>query len=250
MKKWLGLGLALSLMLMPAPTMVRAETSLGVGFAVGVSPYRDYDTNWSFFPIIRYENDLIYVRDLSLGLKLYDTEPLELSVFLAYDPTHFTNGDSSDRRLRRLKDRREGLLVGGRADWASPVGDFHLTLGGDISGHSQGLVGRLAYSKSFQYDVFTLTPHLGLVWHSDDYNNYYYGVSNRESLVSGLRPYQADAAFAPFVGFSASLPLGDEERWRLFLSGEVQALPSEIKDSPMVDRSYTYHLGTGISYGF
>lgn len=248
MKKWLWLSLALALL--TAPVRVQAETSLGVGLAVGVTPYRSYDTNWRFFPVIRYENDLIYVRDLSVGLKVYDTEPLELSVFLAYDPTHFTNGDSSDRRLRRLKDRREGLLAGGRAGWASPIGDFNLTLASDISGHSQGLVGRLAYSKAFQLEPVTLTPQLGVSWASDDYNDYYYGVSPEEARASGLRAYKSEAAFAPFAGLSASLALGPDKKWRLFLSGEVKALPSKIKDSPMVDRSYTYGLASGISYGF
>lgn len=248
MKKCFGFCLAMALMLTPA--RAQAETYLGLGYAMGVSPYRSYDTQWSFFPIIHYENELIYIRDLSVGLKLYDTEPLELSVFLAYDPTSFDTDDVGDRRMRRLKNRREGLLAGGRAAWSGPVGDIHLSLAGDISGHSQGLIGRLAYLKPFDFETFTLTPHVGLSWASDDYNNYYYGVSRREALASGLRSYQADSAISPFAGLTFSMGLGMEQEWRVFLAGEVKALPSEIKDSPMVDRSYTYHFATGISYGF
>lgn len=242
-----GLALALALLF---PLRAGAETTVGLGYSVGVSPYRDYDAQGRFFPSIRFENEHIYIQDLSLGLKLHEAGPLKLSVFVAYDPTSFDRDDADDWRMRRLDDRREGIMLGGRADWSSAVGLFRLSAAGDVSGHSQGFLWRASFSKSFELDPLTLTPQIGLMWASDDYNNYYYGVSSHESSRTGLRAYEADAAFSPFAGLAASLPLDSARRWRLFAHGEVQALPSEIKDSPMVDRSTTYRLSTGLNYTF
>lgn len=232
------------------PTTGRAEFSIGLGYALGVSPYRDYDTRQSLWPLIAYEGERVYIRDLSLGLKLYEPGPLELSVFLAYDPQNFDPGDSGDFRLRRLDHRRESLLAGGRARWESPVGDFDLSLAGDVSGHSQGLLGRLAYQRSFDFDRLRLTPRAGLYWASEKYNDYYFGVSRREADKSGLKQYQAGAGVSPFLGLGLSLGLDEAEHWRLFGYGEVAALPRAVKDSPMVDRSTTYGLATGVMYTF
>ena len=35
-------------------------------------------------------------------------------------------------------------------------------------------------------DKITIYPELGLRWYNDKYNNYYFGVSERESLRTGI----------------------------------------------------------------
>ena len=227
-----------------------AELTVGLGVGTGTSPYRNYDRKAVPWPMIRYEGERFYIQDLSVGLKLYDQEGLKASVFVAYDPHSFDSGDTSNSRLKRLDDRDEGVLVGGRLSYHHEVGVFSASLAGDVSGHSQGLVGRLAYSHPLDFGQFSLTPHAGVYWHSEKYNDYYYGVSRREAIRSGLPNYEADSAFSPFVGLSAGLRLDEAGRLRVNAFGEVRALPGEVKDSPMVGRSSTYSYGAGVAYTF
>lgn len=234
----------------PQATLAAADLSLGVAYATGNSPYKDYDRQWMVAPLVEYDNGRFYIHNLSAGLRFYNSEDLKLSVFLAYDPTNFDNSDTSDRRLRRLDKRREGLLAGGGANWNTPVGNFGLSLAGDISGHSQGLLGRLAYSYSLDLGRVEFVPQVGTYWASGSYNDYYYGVSRKEAVKSGLAPYEADSAFSPFLGLTINVELDQEEHWEIFWRGEVVSLPSTIKDSPMVDRSSIYNLTAGLTYTF
>lgn len=232
------------------PNMVQAELSLGLAYNTGVSPYKSYDHQWAVVPLIDFENNWFYIRDLSAGFKFHNSESLKLAVFLGYDPMSFDHGQSADRSLRRLNNRHEGILVGGDVQWTSPVGHFSLSLGGDISGHSQGLLGRLAYIYSLDFGTIEFVPQLGAYWSSASYNDYYYGVSGPESLKSGLAGYEAGSALSPFLGLTIDVVLDPEEHWEIFCYGETAFLPSTVKNSPMVNRSRTYSLTTGLTYTF
>jgi outer membrane protein len=143
------------------PGMAGADLSVGLACATGTSPYKDYDRQWSAVPLVDFENDRFYIRDLSAGLKFFSSGELKLAVFLGYDPTSFDGSESSDPGLKRLNKRRDGLMVGGDVQWTSPVGHFSLSLGGDVSGRSQGFRGRLAYIRPLDFGTLEFVPQLG-----------------------------------------------------------------------------------------
>lgn len=242
--------LALTLIICLQGAQALAGGSIGLGYFTGVSPYRDYDRNGTLFPLIHYENEHFYFRGLSLGLKAYEGYDTELSVFLAYNPHKFKASDSSYHRLRRLRDRDDSFMAGGRLSIDKPIGKLGAELAVDVTGHNEGLLGQLRYGYPLELDQLTITPEAGFYWASEKYNNYYYGVSRKEAAVSGLPFYQADAAAYPFGALKADLPLGKEGRLGIFAAAEVVFLPSTIKNSPMVGRSNTYSFGTGARYSF
>lgn len=247
MKKFLTLTF-LFLSLAAAPAL--AGGSLGLGYGFAVSPYKDYDHRHAVIPWINYEHEYFYLRGLSLGVKLYDQNSWELSAFVAYDPQRFRAKDSGDARLKRLDDRDDSFIAGGRAVLHHEVGTFSASLAGDISGHSGGLIGQASYAYPLDLDPLSLIPSVGLYWASEDYNDYYYGVSEKEAARSGLKPYRADAAFSPFAALAADLSLDEDKHFGLFARGEAIFLAPTIKDSPMVGRSVTFGLTTGVRYTF
>lgn len=115
--------------------------SVGAGYAVGVSPYRNHRRLKTLVPLIDFENNRFYFRDLSAGFKFYNSENLKLALFLGYDSTNFDRDESSDWCMKQLNNSHESVLMGGEARWNGPIGHFGLLLGGDLSGHSRGLRG-------------------------------------------------------------------------------------------------------------
>jgi len=242
--------LALTVIICLQAGQALAGGSLGLGFFTGVSPYRDYDNDVTPFPLIHYENEYFYFRGLSLGLKAYEDHDTELSVFLAYNPHKFKASDSNHRRLKRLRNRDDSFMVGGRLSIDKPIGQLSAELAADVTGHNEGLLGQIRYGYPLEFDQLTVTPEVGFYWASAKYNNYYYGVSRKEAARSGLPHYQADAAASPFGALKADLALGEEGRFGIFATSEIVFLPSTIKNSPMVGRSNTYSFGTGVRYSF
>ena len=44
----------------------------------------------------------------------------------------------------------------------------------------------------------TVTPGIGVQWNSENQNEYYYGVSRKESARSGLRGYNPNDSWSPY----------------------------------------------------
>ena len=109
-------------------------------------------------------------------------------------------------------------------------------------------MGDIAYLYRFEFDGFSLTPGVGLLWTSGDYNDYYYGISNKESQKSGLAAYEADDAVSPYLELTADFALS--EHVKMYVTGKVISLGDEIADSPMVDQDAKVVMGTGLSYSF
>jgi outer membrane protein len=69
---------------------------------------------------------------------------------------------------------------------------------------------------------------------SENYQDYYFGVSGPQSRQSGLREYGADGGVQQF-GFTAVGSYDATDRIRLDLVGRYQRLVSDAEDSPLVD---------------
>ena len=224
------------------------EFSIGLGGRVGVTPYKRYDTQWTPFPIVSYEGKYAYVRGFTAGVKLVNLEFLEVSAFVGYDDTSFTSGSSSDRRLRKLSDRHSSATTGLGVRLLTHYGMLHMSGTQDVLGNSNGLTGTIGYMQSLEYGDFELLPAFGVQWNSSKYNDYYYGVNDKESRKSGLDTYDPGGAFSPYVGLTIAYTLTDA--WEIFCSGEVAFLNNAIKDSPMVGRTNTHSFTQGAIFTF
>ena len=224
------------------------EFFIGIGGSVSTSPYKDYDTQWMPLPLVGYEGDYFYLRGLSAGVKFVNLEFLEVSAFAGYDSTSFDSSDTGDRRLKRLHNRYSSAVTGLEARLLTPYGMLHTSGAVDVLGRSNGFKGDAGYKNSFEFGALELVPAAGAYWSSSKYNDYYYGVSDKESRKSGLDDYDAGAGVSPYLGLTIDYSL--TEQWEIFSHGEVVFLNRAVKDSPMVDQSNTRSLTFGVSYTF
>ena len=233
-----------------APADSGAKTEFSVGMAVRVSnaPYKSYSTQWEPVPIISLEHERFYIRDYTAGVKLLNLKYFELSVFGEYDDTDFDASDSSERRMKRLKDRDSSGMLGTEARLITPLGMLHASAARDVLGTSDGWKGAIGYKTVLDYGPMTFIPALGTYWASDRYNDYYYGVSKHPSRKSGVGRYEAKGGFSPYAGLTVDYSFNDT--WDVFCSGEMIFLSDEIQDSTMVDSTRTQSVTAGFMYNF
>jgi len=222
--------------------------SLGAGALVMSEPYRGYQTNVYPAPIINYEDDNFYFRSLTAGYYLWNDRQNQLSVMAYYLPQNFKPGDSDDERMKRLDKRRSTLMAGVAYSHNAEWGTIRTALSADTLNNSNGMLGDITYLHRFMLDSWTIVPGVGVTWSSKNQTDHYYGVSDNESRRSGLDSYTAGNSFAPYVELTANYKFNSN--WNAFMTGRYISLSNEVKDSPMVDKSYTALLLTGVSYNF
>ena len=182
------------------------------------------------------------------GYYLWNDTNDKLSITAYWSPMYFKPGDSDSEQMRRLDKRKSTVMAGLSYVHNTPYGFLRTTIAGDTLDNSNGINWDLARLYRYTNGNLTLTPGIGVEWNSDNQNEYYYGVSRHESRRSGMRSYDPDSSWNPYLELSANYRfLGD---WSVYGVARYTRLSDEITDSPMVDKSRSGLISTGITYTF
>lgn len=244
--KFLAFGVAMASM--SAAALAEGPLSIGVGAGWVDNPYKEYDQKVYPVPVINYEGDNFWVRGLGAGYYVWNDQTDKLSVMAYYLPQYFKPKDSDDEQLRRLDKRKSTMMAGLSYAHFTQYGFLRTSLAGDTLDNNNGIIWDIAWLYRYTNGNLTLTPGIGALWNSDNMNEYYYGVSRKESRRSGLKDYDPEDGWNPYVELTASYRLSDS--WTVYGTGRYTRLSDEIKDSPMVDKSWSGLLSTGVTYSF
>lgn len=227
-----------------------AESNLTLGAGVGVveHPYKNYNAQAYLFPAVSYDGDHFWFRGLGGGYYLWNDAADTLSVTAYWQPLYFKPGDSDNRQLRLLDKRKSTMMAGISWSHHTQYGFLRTTLAGDVLDNSNGIVWDAAWLYRYVNGGFTLTPGVGIEWNSQEQNEYFYGVSRKESARSGLQRYKPDDSWAPYFEISANYRFAGD--WSIYGTARYTRLSDEVTDSPMVDKSWNGLFSTGISYRF
>lgn len=242
--------LTLGVLLATSATAVQAESKLTLGAGVGViqHPYKQYSNDVVPVPVLTYESENFWFRGLGGGYYLWNDGTDQLSLTAYWLPMYFKPSDSDSHKLRRLDSRHSTMMAGVSWFHHTQYGSLRTTLSGDTLDKSNGLIWDLGWIYRYTNGNLTLTPGIGVEWNSDNMNDYYYGVSHKESRKSGLHDYSADGGWNPYLELSANYRfLGN---WSVYGTARYTRLSDEITDSPMVDKSWAGLLSTGVTYTF
>ncbi|MEH6626399.1 MAG: MipA/OmpV family protein [Motiliproteus sp.] len=223
----------------------QSEFSLGLGATVSDSPYRDYDNDPQVIPLINYRSGNFHVRGTELGYQVYkgtgSIEVIGNLNTLEFDP------DDSDS-LSSLDERDMAFEAGVRYR----LENLSITALTDISDTHEGERVNINYAFPLAGNdqQSGLTPAVGLDWQSDDYNNYYYGVSAAESARNGgsIGTYDADSSVNPYIKVDAYYQIAPQ--WTAVANVRYTWLDDNISDSSMVDDDREARASVGLNYKF
>lgn len=163
-------------------------------------------------------------------------------------PLSFDASDSDDRRVKRLDDRK--LSASANLGYAlnTEFGRFQAILGVDVLGRSDGILFTGIYSYPMSFGRTQVIPSVAVTYADANFNDYYYGISAKESARSGLAAYDAGASVTPMLGLHVIHSF--DEHWSVYGSSSLTILAKEAKDSPMVEDKVRFGVGAGVTYRF
>lgn len=234
-----------------------AETSPSYSWGLGLAAmskqqaYAGIDRDNKVVPLIYFENDWVQLMGPRLEIKLPgvewgDDQALAFGVGIEFDGSGYKPGDA--RTLNGMRERKNGFLSGAYMKWSNPLVDVSAEWMIDASNKSEGQRVSVGFERSFNIgERIRLTPGIGFVWLDGSYADYYYGVRNTEARAD--RPaYEVDSTINAKISVRTDYMV--DEHQSAFLSLEHMALGSEIKDSPLTDRSGESMVFLGYLYRF
>ena len=225
--------------------------SLGLGAASMQKAYRGMDRETKLLPMIRYENKYVRISGLGgevklPGLRLSDAQQINFSLLGKMEMAGYEADDSPF--LAGMAERKGGFWAGARAEWENPWATVTAELRGDASGDSKGRAFTLGLKRNWRLGQnFILTPSLAATHYNDKYVDYYYGVRASE-VRPGRAAYRGDAGTNVEVALRGMYMI--DRHHSIIMSLGATRLASEMRKSPLVDRSSENTLLLGYSYRF
>jgi len=229
----------------PPPADSRAWGA-GVMTLYGSNPYKGGDRVFRVLPLLTYVGEKVYVIGPSAGYNLFKNRWVSANVIADY----IFSGDAFDDSpfLDGMEDRRDTLMGGFNAN-VRGIGkwklEFEVTT--DVFGRHEGQEIETSLGYAFRGNRWSLSPSAGLVWHSANYNNYYYGVRPEE--VTDTRPsYEPGSSVEFYAGVFGRVEISDA--WSVLASVRGELLSDDIQDSPIVDKETVTSTFLGLNYAF
>jgi len=221
--------------------------TLGLGLLYKDKPYKGYSSSdkKSAVPIVLYEGEHFFARGGTIGWDFLNSDVLELAIIGQALGDSYEDGDA--RILKNNGDRDQSFGVGGQVSWAPEKLGFKFSVVQDVTDNSDGAqaVGQVFYKYKVN-DSLLISPAASVVWQSDDYNDYYYGVRSRATNAS---PYTADSDINYRLGVLAIYQQPDSH-W-MFMGGlRYEIFGDEITDSTIVSEDEQLSALIGVAYTF
>jgi len=220
----------------------------GLGVLYKDKPYKDYDNDekTNLVPVILYEGESFFVRGSSLGWKFVDNKGLEFAAVGEYLADGYDSSDSD--YLSGMKDRDPSFGVGAHVIWNPEALGFKLAAVTDVTDNSDGTQVRGEVFYKYRTGDWMLKPSAGVVWQSEDYNDYYYGVKASEARP-GRSAYSAGADLNYRLG-AVAVYQEKTSPWMYAAGLRYDIYGSEIEDSPIVDNDNELSAFIGVAYTF
>lgn len=226
-----------------------AELALGIGLASFQNPQKGFDAEQMVMPLVSYRSERLNFQITTLSYRMAELGGVEINALVSGRIQGYEADDS--QYLRGMKTRSDTLDGGISLDWNG----FSLSYKHDLLSKYKGDEVALSYSKGFDLGKLQLMTGAGVTWQSEKLNHYYFGVNASEaqnfvvrgSLFNRTR-YQVDAALIPKVNALGIYSLSTS--WALIGGAEVEFLPEEITDSPIIGEKNAWGVFVGLARSF
>ena len=223
--------------------------ALGTFFLTSTSYYEGIDDFRIIYPAPTLfgsaitSDETFFVRDGDFGLRKRFASGWDLGGLVSFQTLGYGSGASPT--LAGMSRRNWTVQAGVTAGRQIAGIRVDVLAETDILDEHNGQEYTLKLAKVFEWPNLYLVPQVDILYQTADVVNHYFGVRPSEAQP-GRPEYKPGSA----VTYSANLTGAWRwhPKWFVYASGGIDKVPSEIRNSPVVDRDYVWSLSFGIGY--
>ncbi|WP_440053124.1 MipA/OmpV family protein [Pseudoalteromonas sp. T1lg65] len=223
------------------------ELSWGIGLAVISQDqgYIDIGNETTFVPALAIKKGNFSLLGPRVSYKLVEAENYEvaLSGHLRLDGYEADDADF----FKGMEDRDMSFDLGFEVEYDTDFGEFGFEFMHDVTSTHEGYEASISYGIPVRYEDGRVVPYISANFSSEDLVDYYYGVKANEALAN--RPfYEGESTTNIEVGVSSDWFFGKHHMVKADIS--YTSYGSDIKDSPLIDKSGSLQIILGYVYVF
>lgn len=229
----------------------KQEVSVGFGPYIQSQPYKSTSNFVLPSPVIFFDNSLFYVRWSRFGVYFLGDKQDNFAWGLSLTAQPRTLGYApDDSKYLSGMDERKSSFEGGLAFSAKYKNTYiENMLLHDLLGYHKGWLNRTEIGTKYSIGKVNFYPSIVMLYTSDKFMNYYYGVKDSEVNLSLNRPaYKASSGFEYGVQTYIGFPL--TKNFSALFNFRYDRLPKSATNSPLVEDNYIYSGLASILYNF
>jgi len=229
---------------------VKQKITVGAGPYIQSQPYYGVKDILVPSPVIFFDNGIFYMRWSRGGIYFLGekSDTLSWGVSLTAQPRPFGYKASDSPTLRGM-DERKNTLEGGLAFSASYKNRSYIEimLLTDLLDKYDSWILRTEIGDEYTLGKFTFYPSLVLMYESQQFLNYYYGVKTNEATQT-RRAYTTGDGFEIGAQTYIKYPLSGALSVLVNLRADI--IPKTAQNSPIVEDNYIYSGLFSLIYTF
>ncbi len=226
------------------------KVTLGLGAYIQTQPYTDAQSIIVPSPVIFFDNSLFYVRWSRAGLYFLGnkSEDLAWGFSLTAQPRPFGYKPTDSDALKGLNER-ETTFEGGLAFSAASDGKYIEVMAlTDLLKRYESWLIKAEVGDKYSYKKFTFYPSFIISYQSEDFMDYYYGITQEEAKRTTYDYYKADAGFQ--LGLQTYIERPITENLSILFNLRVDLLPQSAQKSPIIQENLIYSGLASLIYTF
>lgn len=219
--------------------------SLGIAAISSDQGYVDVGTETNIVPIIGIQYGNFSLLGPRASYKIFTSDQFEIS---AIGNLRFDGYEAADGEIfTGMEDRDMSFDAGIEAEIDTSFGEFGLGLVHDVTSTHKGFELSASYGVPFMFENGRVMPYIAANYQSEDLADYYFGVQQNEA-TSSRAFYQLDATTNIEIGIGSDWMFNNKHYIKADIS--YASYGSDIKDSPLVDKSGEAQILVGYAYVF
>jgi len=229
----------------------KQKVTIGAGPYFQTQPYKDAQTIFIPSPVIFFDNSLFYVRWSRAGVYFLGDKKDNYMWGFSVTAQPRPNGyKASDSPYLTGMDTRENTLEGGLA-FSAQYDDIYIEVMAltDLLDRYDSWILKTEIGNKYSLGDFSFYPSLIIVYQSDKFVDYYYGIKESEVATS-----RYTSAYNPKGGFQLgaqtyiNYPITDN--WAALVNIRADKISQDSANSPLVDKEYIYSGLVSLIYTF
>lgn len=225
------------------------DYSLGISLSTSQNPFSGAPNSVIGYPYLTsfthsaFTDDWLLTRDANIGIRYVTKSDWELAVIGRIQTLGL--GSTDNEELLGLEPRRWAIEAGPMIGWRRWPINVQFRSYWEVPDHHDGTTSELELSLPMNFERGYFVPSVNFIYMSDDYSDYYFGVSEQESTPSRL-VYEPGAIMNTRIGFTLGYELTPQ--WLLSTTIGVELLDSAVVASPIVGRDKLWSARVGLAY--
>lgn len=229
----------------------KQKATIGAGPYIQTQPYKDVSPIFVPSPVIFFDNSLFYVRWTRVGVYFLGDKQEDYAWGFSLTAQPRPNGyKGSDSEFVKGMRTRESTIEGGLA-FSAIYKDlfFEMMALTDLLDRHDSWLARAELGAKYELGDFTLYPSILLMYQSEKFVDYYYGVTASEVDAStGRTLYEPQGGLQ--LGAQTFINYSINKNYSTLLNVRVDKITNDAAKSPLVNEEYIYSGLVSLMYTF